>query len=474
MRNEDFMCLTVNKIFALTLMLFLLPILLFILDCNIVFVAVVYIWCYLALYSYKEIEKRGMLFAFLVTFFCFLMGREILEQFFIYKVEAFDDNTNRHAYISMLLSLLSVGLGYMFFSQKKQESKGLIRNDGNSIRLRLISKIVYYFTIIFAIITKLVIARYVFSHGYTEYYVSFYENMASNGILYVISKIEIAMPVALCVFLSTLPTKKELRQPIWVYLFYLLVSLGSGQRSTLMLGLLFLMVYFLYRQSIDPDTLWVKRKWICGSIFVVPFLALFFSWFNAWRFNETDNNFVWYAGLFDFFYAQGVTVNIIKHAYNLYEELANQQFYILEFAKSGFLARLFNIEVYNGNSIEHALYGGSFTHALGYKVLGNLYLMGRGTGTSYIAELFQDFSYFGIVLGNILYAYLLANINRFSEYKSIFMHSLQLLMITQLLWAPRGSFSGFLSVIFFPSTIITLIIIFGLNYLISIGTRGSR
>ncbi len=172
------------------------------------------------------------------------MGREILEQFFIYKVEAFDDNTNRHAYISMLLSLLSVGLGYMFFSQKKQESKGLIKNDGNSIRLRLISKIVYYFTIIFAIITKLVIARYVFSHGYTEYYVSFYENMASNGILYVISKIEIAMPVALCVFLSTLPTKKELRQPIWVYLFYLLVSLGSGQRSTLMLGLLFLMVYF--------------------------------------------------------------------------------------------------------------------------------------------------------------------------------------------------------------------------------------
>ncbi len=65
------MCLTVNKIFALTLMLFLLPILLFILDCNIVFVAVVYLWCYLALYSYKEIEKRGMLFAFLVTFFAF-------------------------------------------------------------------------------------------------------------------------------------------------------------------------------------------------------------------------------------------------------------------------------------------------------------------------------------------------------------------------------------------------------------------
>lgn len=111
------------------------------------------------------------------------------------------------------------------------------------------------------------------------------------------------------------------------------------------------------------------------------------------------------------------------------------------------------------------MYGGSFTHTLGYTVMNSAYLAGRGTGSSYIAELYQDFGYTGIILGNILYSFLLARITKNEDNDSLLKKSIKFMIITQLLWAPRGSFTYFISQNLTPTTIATLLLVFGISYL---------
>ena len=91
--------------------------------------------------------------------------------------------------------------------------------------------------------------------------------------------------------------------------------------------------------------------------------------------------------------------------------------------------------------------------------MGDTYLAGRGTGTSYIAELYYDFGYIGIFVGSMIYGYLFSLINKYNT-TSIFSRSIVYIVLTNLLWAPRGGYSAFLSFIFAPTTIILLIFVF--------------
>lgn len=434
---------------------------------DILFVLVMLIWANMLFYALCDLGKRSMLFAFLVAFFVFLMGREVLQQFFSYKVEIFDSDVNFHSNICLLISLLTIMIGFIFFSRKNKLVTNNLTFNTDRILLK-VSLYIFYITWVFAVVSKIVVARYISSNSYLDYYTDYSEYLSGNLILYAISKIELMMPVALSIFLACMPSKKQFKPPCFFYLVYLIVSLGSGQRSTFMLGILFLVVYFLFRNGTNPEEKWVKRSYIVLCIFAIPFLAVFFSWYSIWRTGETVNGMTFISGIKDFIYDQGVSINIIKRAYMYQDRIPSDQIYTLEFLHSGILARLLGITVYHGNTIEHALYGGSFTHALGYVVLGTTYLAGKGTGSSYIAELFQDFGYIGVCLGNIFYSLIIARINQFKGKQSIFWISVRFYIITQILWAPRGSYTGFISNLLAPSTVICFIIIFGVTKLIKV------
>lgn len=456
------MKLDINRTVMFLIMAAIIPILTLASNTNVLFAIMFFIWGVLFIYAIGDMGNRSLLVAFLIAFFVFLIGRDMLENFGGYKVENFDLKVNNHAYVSMIISLLSIAFSYIFFSRKRTDGyeKADLANKMQDESVKKISVMFFYITIAFAIISKIVVAKYLVNNSYSELYTDYSEYLSGNTILYLISKIELMMPVSLCIYLASMPDKKEIKAPLCLYIFYLVISLGSGQRSTSMLGMLFLMVYILYRNSTDPEEGWFKKKYIVLAVILLPVLAVFLTWYNAWRFNELDR-FKWYEGVFDFLYEQGVTSNVIKRGYMYIDQIPNDKLYVLEFMRSGLLARVFGIQVYHGNTIEHALYGGSYTHTLGYVVLRTLYLTGRGTGTSYIAELFQDFGYMGIVAGNVVYGYIMAKITNLFSTKSVFKFSVQLYIITQILWAPRGSFSGFLTVLFYPTTVITYILIFG-------------
>ena len=170
-------------------------------------------------------------------------------------------------------------------------------------------------------------------------------------------------------------------------------------------------------------------------------------------------------GFINFFYDQGVTSNVMKRAYMYRDKIPSDQTYILEFLHSGIFARLFGIRVYHGNTVEHALHGELYTCA-GLHRDGRCVSVRKGTGSCYIAELYQDFGYAGIVLGNVLYALLIAGIANRKKDERVLTTAVRFIIITQLLWAIRGSYTGFITQLFAPTTVITVVFVFVLAQLL--------
>mgnify|MGYP004516495761 CR=1 FL=1 len=444
---------------------------------NLLFSIGLLIWLNIFIYALRDYGNRSMLLAFMISFFVFLMGRDLVQQLFLYKVENFTDDINSHLYISIIFSLLSLLAGYVVcnyferYSRKNLSFDNSRENTSVDPFVKNISKYLFYVSWIFAITSKLIVARYVSSFGYSEYYTDFSEYLYGNTFLYIVSKLEGVMPVALSIFSATLPTKKEYRIPVLMYIAYMLISLLSGQRSVFTLGILFLLVYFLYRNQKDPSEKWVTRKMVVLAIIAIPILSVFMTIFSNIRMGEQVGAVTLTSGVMDFLYDQGVTGNVIKRAF-MYKNQIPKQIYSLEFIHSGIFARIFGIHVYHGNTVEHAMYGGSFTHALGYIVLGPSYLAGRGTGSSYVAELFQDFGYFGIIIGNIMYGYIIARINRPITKNNVLKMSIRYYIITQILWAPRASLTGFLANLFAPLTIVAFLFVFSLAKLFKSKYKG--
>ncbi|PHP52334.1 O-antigen polysaccharide polymerase Wzy [Actinomyces ruminis] len=154
-------------------------------------------------------------------------------------------------------------------------------------------------------------------------------------------------------------------------------------------------------------------------------------------------------------YGQGVSSTVVRNAYT-YADFIPKDWYTGEFLHSGLPARLLGSQVYHGNTVEHALHGGSFTHAFAYTLLGPQYLSGRGTGSSFIAELFYDYGYVGVLVGGAVYGAVCVWACTLVKGQPL-RNGLRLVIVPTLLWAPRGSATGFLSTWLTPSVLVALL-----------------
>lgn len=427
------------------------------------FVTLVSIWIICIVYAFDDLDNRGMLFSFFLCFFVFLIGRDFVKQYFKYGLETFYKDENIHAWMSYIISLVTILSGYILFTNDTtydKEKKLIQHRDLNNIiykkNIRKISILIYYISILFAVITQIEIIKFVSKSSFTDYYVDYAYYLKNNSTLYFISKVESVMPVAWAVYLGTGPDKKDMRFPLTIYFIYLMITLGTGQRSKFMLGILTIFTYYTLRNQ--EGEIWVSKKMMFKIVLSLPFLAMFISLYDIWREGNPVESINFFESIIKFFYDQGVTSNIVKRAYT-YKDIIPDQIYTLEFFHSGILARIFDIPVYHGNTIEHALYGGSFTHSLAYVVMESSYLSGRGTGSCYIAELYQDFGYLGVIIGNLIYSFIIAKLSNLSSTNYI-RNGYKLFIMPYIFWAVRASFTYFLSQTLSPITIVTFLIIF--------------
>lgn len=433
-------------------------------EANPLFILDMCVWICMMISAYTNLERDFSKFAFGLTFFTFLMGREFLEQYSLYSVEkTFGSDANNHLALCVLIGLLSFWASYTFFSQRKSV-RGKIPTSLSSYEatVRRYASIGFYLTLPFALISTIVVSLMVFLIGYEARYLDIPEMMASIPAFYICDKIGIMMSPCFCIYSATLPEKQVFYKVGKWYLFYSFLTVFEGARGTFLINILVFGAILSYMQYMRPHEKWFdKQRYVRWAIIGIPVIMIASVAIKAGRTGEDYRRIDLTESMTDFLYQQGVSGLNLKRAYDIQSSIPKpvSGFYTLEFLYSGLPACILGNKVYSGNNEEHALEGNSMTHALSYTTMGTGYLAGQGTGSSYIIETYYDFGYFGVALGSIIYAFLLSLLIRSSK-KNLFVKSLSIMIIGNILWAPRAAFTDFLQHLFAPTIMIVTAFIF--------------
>ena len=120
---------------------------------------------------------------------------------------------------------------------------------------------------------------------------------------------------------------------------------------------------------------------------------------------------------------------------------------------------MFDSEPVKPQTVEHAMNDHTLHAALTYLGSPNLYFSGGGYGGCYIADLWVDFGFVGIVVGSLIFGVCLANIRKWCS-QSFWRASVGLLMYTNIIFAPRSNFIDFIYVFVPITAIISFTIVF--------------
>ncbi|WP_363551064.1 O-antigen polysaccharide polymerase Wzy family protein [Caldifermentibacillus hisashii] len=420
-------------------------------------------------YSLENFNKRIIFFAFNITFFTFLVGRLVVKTISDYVdiynknkfgLEFSNDQVIWNIFIVLFTSLLFLFIGYSCIKNNNSNqnyNKGVFKG----IRIQTIafaSKYLFYITSIFNFLIILEQARFTDQAGYTELYSSY-----SSSYPYFIVKFAEMSSAALFMFLATLPTKSKSIIPLTLYFFIGTISLLVGNRNEFVLNLLIIIIYLCLRNITDKHEKWFGKKEILICISAFPFLILLLNAISYIRVDRGVSSASFLYTINDFFYKQGVSVNLIGFAQTLANQLPNETVYtfgrIIDFIRNNIITQsLFDIPKYLPQTVESALHGNSFADSVSYILSPNRYLNGWGYGSSYVAELFIDFGYLGIIVGNFVLGNILALMTRLFE-NGIIGAWICLTMTRLLLYAPRDTATSFIVTSFSLINILTIVLI---------------
>ncbi|MDU0348858.1 O-antigen polysaccharide polymerase Wzy family protein [Actinomyces sp. MRS3W] len=435
---------------------------------SLVWTLILLLWLNALLFGVARLSERAIFVAFLVAFFFLLLGREITVDFFHYEVIQAPPAQTRHLQLCLTLSLLGLLAGALVASSWRARRRLLAEPTEARLSPRLfadpsIVRCIYWVVLVLSLISVALRARYVLANGYLSYYTEFSDLEDSSGSMYGLRRIEIMLPMVLAIYLGVFPPRRQVTAASAGWAVYLVLSLLTGQRSTFVGGAVMLLAYWIVRRHQDPPGTWrMRRGGKLVAAIAVPVVAIALAAVESARgigavAADTANR----NPILQMLYGQGVSSSVVRNAYT-YADFIPRDWYTGEFLHSGVLARLLGYPVYHGNTLEHALHGGSFTHAYGYTLLGPQYFSGRGSGSSFIAELFYDYGYAGVFLGGMIYGAICIWGCALKPGQPL-RNGLRLVIVTTLLWAPRGSATGFLTTWLSPSVLVALVGVAGLS-----------
>lgn len=407
----------------------------------------------LMLHVSRDIYTNIFLFCFLICFFVFLLGGQILDRIFDVYGYNFSDEIELHADFVLLISLLGLSFGYFALGRVrfKSSNKHLINTSDNPQYTSTIRKISKYYFFATYLLWMLILADnvlYVIQNGYTEYYLSY-----SSRIPAIIREFGYMAPVAMFIFLATMPGKKEAKLPIIMYALYLLLSLGTGRRIYFMTGILIIFAYMMLRNKINPgEGPWVTKKQLVRLAIAVPFLLIGMYLFEYMRSEHFVGQSSDYSPIFGFFVRQGTSINVIKYARLFADRLNDEAHYslynITRFLQNSFLNDLLGLDLSfsMGRQSEMTARAGTYlADFISYNANSRTYAIGMGYGSCYIEELFIDFGYIGVFIGNAVYGLILNKfLNVTSGNSSVWKIAIGLFAIDAIFKAPRATYDAFI------------------------------
>lgn len=414
---------------------------------SVTFAVTILVFVVAVAYTTGNLSKHIVFLAFLISFFTFLLGNQFVDTYFGYKYWIqFSEASESHANLCLLLSIIFLFIGYLC-DINGHKGNMIIDEDNNStlfnkFKIRRTQKaalLVYWATYILLIATSIDIILFVSSHSYIEFYTSY-----SPHIPIILQKIGEMAPFCLFVFLATMPTKKQCRLPLMSYFLYGIISLGTGKRFISIAVLLTILIYLVIRNRVSSNgEVWFKKKYWVYIAIALPFALSGLFVFDYLRTDRiTEFTFMGIGNtVLNFLRSIGGSNSVIKWGYMYADQIPTGKFYILgstlNYLKYNFIsAKLFGYST--TQSVQFALEGHSFSQALSYIVYPTRYLSGQGVGSSYIAEAYHSLGYFGVILINFVYGFIIRNWLTFDR-SHIWKTAISLYIISAFLKAPRGS-----------------------------------
>ena len=440
-----------NKNFIVILSIFIFISIMFGVDISYLFV--LSIWILSMYYSFKQVKNRLLLVGFLSTFFVFLLGGHFVFEYFNMKLNYyFSDKIYTQSNILMGISLIFVIMSHVV-AEKIIEARRFRNeifiseiNSKSQEIIKKLSKMLYFITYVFYIYIILHRTIFIIRTSYLNYYVDY-----NHDISFLTRSIAAMTPHFFYLFLSTLPRKKEVISVFVLQLIYGIVSLLTGRRTDFMLIIVFIIFYFVFRQYYKKDEeSWISKKFVLVSLALSPLLLVFLFIFHFLRHDMNLANLSLKQVFLGFFQQQGFSSSVIRLGLYYKDQLRDDVLYsffgLVKFTRTNSIIRLFYRPEYGfsylKNSVDFALKGNSMSHILSYLAIPT-YLKGWAVGSSYIAELYQDFGYLGIVIGNSIYGSLMAILSyswmRVKKY-NVWISAISFSLIDSFLKAPRWNF----------------------------------
>ncbi len=417
---------------------------------NIAFAAL--LSCFMCIFSLFLCDYKGniVMLAFLICFFVFLMGRPFAYEVIGYSGYAVihaSSETNNFVYMCLTVSLLSIVCGYLLCrfikacvkinnNKKDNEHHGIL----DTAAFGIVSKyaaIVFYFL---AIIENISRFFYIKSVGYTASYAMDFDYGLPYGLHYFVTM----APVALSLFLATLPKKREAFFPVLLFIISNIIFAASGNRFEIVSCLLTVVIYFVWRNDTDKIK-WITGKQILCLVALSPLLITVMHYMIYWREgNEVKANI---DPIVSFMHSTGGSSTIIAGTKEHEDDgvLRDDIFYsfgtVLKGLNNNIFAKLigFNQDDLKSQTADYARNGYALSAALAYHYAPNKYLAGYGMGGCYIAELYYDFSLFGVIVGNAFLGIIIGLIRKLDKNR-VLHNFLCLYLLILFLRLPRDSF----------------------------------
>lgn len=398
----------------------------------------------------SQAGKNVYFLLFMVAFFTFLLGhpivKEILHDDRAYYSVSISQEIDNYTYVVLLISILSVLVGYKLagipikgISIVSEDSKKG-KNDG----VIKVERFTYYLSVVSLmclIIENTETIIYVQMVGYLSSYLGYTSRLPG-----VVGQISAMVPVIFAMYLATLPEKRNARLPIILYMIAMGMNLFAGKRFEAVAAVLLLILYATYRNKTDEEK-WIKRGHIIFLLVLAPIAVGFLTLMTSWRAGSTGKDIG--AGLLiDFMSGVGNSSQLISYEKMYHNELASRNVLfsfgnVWRSLNGNALAQMLGVSTsYGSQTVENALYGHSLSSAIMYKINPSRMLAGGGLGSCYIAELMCDFSYYGVVIGNLLIGFLLKKLNTLRQ-NHLIANFVTIFMATSLFRLPRDSFDYF-------------------------------
>lgn len=411
------------------------------------------LWGFLVVFCMNDLDNRGFMFIFIILFLLFLLGRPIVSTFFPSAYPSFfSKKTQGFILFALFISMLSLYMGTLIF-EKNVEFKRQIKENRFIMKIVLL---IFFFSCICLAVQSIEQCLFIFKHGYLSLFTDFETKLPS----FVAQGANLFM-FSFLILLGQLSKKKPIFILLVIFILFSFLTMLNGKRGTFMINLVLVFAYLIYKDcsSKDKNRFFTKKRMAVAAA-SLPFVMMFLNSINEIRYGSNDFNINPITTVSEFLYKNGSSSNVIGYTKDYQKAIPKQNYLygsVMRYVnENSVIIQIFNIPQYGSNTVERATKSSDYSTAISYAVLGERYLNGEGLGSCYIAEMYYIFGIFGIIIINLLFAFVFCRIYSLLN-KSIFMFAISFLILSKMFWAPRAEA---LSFILYPLNSINTILFF--------------